>query len=121
MKRGMTIEYLMCRDANLNFEVDFGVNGVIGTIVTKWDLIASFSSIIKINTKNTLHSPLSKLIDIRDGHKECDGLTCDDIIAFILDMCTKILFVLYIVFQYSYIVINTCTILILHNCITMCE
>ena len=38
MKRGMTIEYLMCR-ADLNFEVDFGVNGAIGTIVTNWDLI----------------------------------------------------------------------------------
>ena len=38
MKRGMTIEYLKCR-ADLNFEVDFGVNGVTGTIVTKWDLI----------------------------------------------------------------------------------
>ena len=37
-KRGMTIEYLMCR-ADLNFEVDFGVNDTIGTIVTKWDLI----------------------------------------------------------------------------------
>ena len=37
MKRGMTIEYLMCRE-DLNFEVDFGVNGAIGTIVTKWDL-----------------------------------------------------------------------------------
>ena len=38
MKRGMIIEYLMCR-ADLNFEVDFGVHGAIGTIVTKWDLI----------------------------------------------------------------------------------
>ena len=38
MKRGMTIEYLKYR-ADLNFEVDFGVNGAIGTIVTKWDLI----------------------------------------------------------------------------------
>ena len=38
MKRGMTIEYLKCR-ADLNFEVDFGVNGAIGMIVTKWDLI----------------------------------------------------------------------------------
>ena len=27
-----------CR-ADLNFEVDFGVNGTIGAIVTKWDLI----------------------------------------------------------------------------------
>ena len=38
MKRGMTIEYLKCRAlrADLNFEVDFGVNDAI---VTKWDLI----------------------------------------------------------------------------------
>ena len=26
-------------------------------------------------------SVLSELIDIRDGYKECDGLTCDDINA----------------------------------------
>ena len=38
IKRGMIFEYLKCR-ADLNFEVDFGVNGAIGTIVTKWDLI----------------------------------------------------------------------------------
>ena len=38
MKLGMIMEYLICR-ADLNFEVDFGVNGAIGTIVTKWDLI----------------------------------------------------------------------------------
>ena len=38
MKRGMTIEYLMCR-ADLNFEVDFRGNCAIGTIVTKWDRI----------------------------------------------------------------------------------
>ena len=38
MKREMTIQYLMCR-ADLNVEVDFGVNGAIGTIVIKWDLI----------------------------------------------------------------------------------
>ena len=38
VKREMTIEYLKCR-ADLNFEVDFGVNGAIGAIVTKWDLI----------------------------------------------------------------------------------
>ena len=36
--RGMKIEYLKCR-ADLNFEVDFKVNGVIGAIVIKWDLI----------------------------------------------------------------------------------
>ena len=39
MKRGMTIEYLKCR-ADLNFEANFGVNGGIGAIVTKWDLIS---------------------------------------------------------------------------------
>ena len=38
MKRGMTMEYLMCR-ADLNFKVDFGANGAFGTIVTKWELI----------------------------------------------------------------------------------
>ena len=38
MKRGMIIKYPKCR-ADLNFEVDFGVNGAIGAIVTKWDRI----------------------------------------------------------------------------------
>ena len=38
MKRGMTIEYLKCR-TDLNFEIDFGANDVIDTIVKKWDLI----------------------------------------------------------------------------------
>ena len=38
MKREMTIKYLTCR-AGLNFEVDFAVNGAIGAIVAKWDLI----------------------------------------------------------------------------------
>ena len=34
MKRGMTIKYLKCRAlrADLNFEVDFGVNGAIDAI-----------------------------------------------------------------------------------------
>ena len=40
MKRGMTIEYLKCR-ANLNFEVDFGVNGANGRIVTSGILFYS--------------------------------------------------------------------------------
>ena len=38
MKRGMAIEYLKCRK-DVNFEVDFRVNEVISTIVTKWDVI----------------------------------------------------------------------------------
>ena len=36
--KGITIEYLKCR-ADLNFDDDFRVNGFIGMIVTKWDLI----------------------------------------------------------------------------------
>ena len=31
-------EYLKCKK-DLNFEVDFRVNDVIGTFVTKWDVI----------------------------------------------------------------------------------
>ena len=38
MKRGKTIEYLKCR-ADLNFKVYFVVNGAIGAIVIKWDLV----------------------------------------------------------------------------------
>ena len=38
IQNGMIIEYLK-RRADLNFEVDFRVNGIIGTIATKWDLI----------------------------------------------------------------------------------
>ena len=38
MKREMTIEYLNGRK-DLNFEVDLRVNDVIGTFVTKWDVI----------------------------------------------------------------------------------
>ena len=34
MKHRMTIEYLMCR-ADLKIEVDYRVNGAIGTIVLK--------------------------------------------------------------------------------------
>ena len=48
MKCGMTIEYLVCR-ADLNFEVDFGANGAIGTIVTKWDLIVIGECIVFIH------------------------------------------------------------------------
>ena len=36
MNCGMTIDYLKCRK-DLNFEVDFRVNDVIGTTVTKWN------------------------------------------------------------------------------------
>ena len=42
----------MCR-ADLIFEVDFGVNGAIGTIMTKWDLILFGKWIIFIH--NTIN------------------------------------------------------------------
>ena len=61
----MTIEYLMC-SADLNFEVDFGVNGVIGTIATKWDLILFGKWIIFIHNiyfLNGINMPL-KYINI---------------------------------------------------------
>ena len=54
MKRGMIIEYLMCR-ADLNFEVDFGVNGAIGTIVTKWDLVVFGYCIVYIHNKKKIY------------------------------------------------------------------
>ena len=39
MMSGMIVEYLTCR-ADLNFEVDFGVNGVIGTVAIALSTIA---------------------------------------------------------------------------------
>ena len=41
----------MCR-ADLNFEVHFGVNGAIGKIVTKWDLIVFGKCIVFIHNEN---------------------------------------------------------------------
>ena len=62
----MTIEYQKCR-ADLSFVVDFGINGAIGTIVTKWDLIVFGYCIVFIHNicifcifLNSLHSPLRK-------------------------------------------------------------
>ena len=48
-------------------------------LVTDWDLTS--------NRLKNLTSVLSELIDIRNGYKECDGITCDDMNAFILDLC----------------------------------
>ena len=61
----MTIEYLKCK-ADLNFEVDFGVNGAIGTTVTKWDLILFGQWIVSTYNiyifLNTLPVPIVKKI-----------------------------------------------------------
>ena len=50
-----------------------------------------------------LTSVLSKLIDIRDGYKKCDGLACDIcfLFSFILELCTNHLLCCIIVF-YNY-------------------
>ena len=50
-------------------------------LIHEWNLTS--------NRLKNLTSVLSELIDIRDGNKECDGLTCDCINAFILDLCTN--------------------------------
>ena len=64
--------------------------------MTHSDIIAALSNEQLIHDWNLtsdrlkkLTSVLSDLIDIRDGYKACDGLTCDDINAFILDLCTN--------------------------------
>ena len=68
MKRGMTIEYLKCR-ADLNIEVGFGVNGVIGTIVTiasgilSYSDNVSFSSIMKKKKKYASYMTLTCKFD----------------------------------------------------------
>ena len=65
MKRGMTIKYLKCR-TDLNFEVDFGVNGAIGSIVTKLDIILFGYWIVLIHNiylfLNTHHMLLSCIV-----------------------------------------------------------
>ena len=48
MKHGITIEYLKCR-VDVDFEVYFIVNGAIGAIATKWDLILFGKWIVFIN------------------------------------------------------------------------
>ena len=53
MKREMTIEYLNCR-ADLNFEVDFGVNGAIGAIVGLIFRVGKKPGFFVINRKNSV-------------------------------------------------------------------
>ena len=64
------------------------------------------------NRLKNLTSVLIELIYIRDGYKECNGLMLSYWIFAQIN---------YLCFTALNIVINTCTILILHNCITMCE
>ena len=65
MKHEMFIEYLKCR-AHLNFEVYFGLNGAIGAIVAKWDLILFRQWIILVYNiiilLNTNHMHLNDLL-----------------------------------------------------------
>ena len=62
MKQGMPLEYLKCR-ADLNFEVDFGVNGAISTIATKWDLNVSGKCIVYLSY-NLFSNPTKKPVTI---------------------------------------------------------
>ena len=48
MKHQMAIEYLK-RSADLNFGFNFGVNGAIETIATKWELTLFGKWIVFIN------------------------------------------------------------------------
>ena len=72
MQRGMTIEYLKCR-ADLNFDVDFGVNGAIGAIVTKWDLILFWLWIVFIYNKTIFF--LIRFITLKIVHLKIDFLS----------------------------------------------
>ena len=69
--------------AGKNYRSVLDVNGQYNNnqLIHDWNLTS--------NRLKNLTSTLSKLIDSRDGYKECDGLTCDDINAFILDLCTN--------------------------------
>ena len=66
MKHGMTTEYLKYR-ADLNFEVDFGINGVLGKLRPSGILFyldnGSFSSITRIKPLSCFScDALSKLM-----------------------------------------------------------
>ena len=67
--------------AGKNYRCVLDVNGQYNNsqLIHDWNLTSDRS-------KN-FTSVLSELIDIRDGYKECEGLTCNDINAFILGLC----------------------------------
>ena len=69
--------------AGKNYRSALDVNGQYNNsqLIHDWN----FTS----NRLKNLTSVLSKLIDSRDDYKECDGLTCDNINAFILNLCTN--------------------------------
>ena len=66
--------------AGKNYRSVLDVNGQYNNseLIHDWNLT--------FDRLKNLTSVLSELIDIRDGYKECDGYTCDDINAFILDL-----------------------------------
>ena len=70
--------------AGKNYRSVLDVNGQYNNnqLIHDWNL-----------TSNRLKNLTSVLSDCEriyiDGYKECDGLTCDDINAFILDLCTN--------------------------------
>ena len=100
MKHEINIEYLKCR-TDLNFEVDFRLSGVIGTVVTKWDLILLRKWIVFIHDafvlKNTHHMPLIYLNNLI--------LICKPSIIVLLNLNTRYLVkeqnMMYLVFDTS--------------------
>ena len=68
--------------AGKNYRPVLDVNGQYNNsqLIHDWNLTS--------NRLKNLTSVLSEC-QIRDGYKECHGLTCDDINAFILDLCTN--------------------------------
>ena len=69
--------------AGNNYRSVLDVNGRYNNsqLIHDWNLTS--------NRLKHFTSVLSELIDIRDGYKVYDGLTCDDSNAFILDLCTN--------------------------------
>ena len=61
MKHGITIKYLKCKE-DFNFKIDFGVNGVIGTMATKLELILFGKCIVFINYTVCIFNPTNMLM-----------------------------------------------------------
>ena len=70
-----------------NYRSVLDVNGQYNNnqLIHDWNLTSNRYTLDRLKK---LTSVLNKLLNIRYGYKECDELTCDDINAFIIDLCT---------------------------------
>ena len=74
----MTIEHLNCR-VDRNFEVNFRVNGAIGTIAPKWDLILFGKWTVFINNNMIIFkhvNPNNMPFNKTPISRLCHGLIC---------------------------------------------